>query len=324
MFQKDIYLHIQPTDFKETNRRSIHVLPHTWVTIKRVSAVLTDGTVVPCRDFQPGAFEFIQDDDSAQLVGTLSLPTPDVAEVTIVIGQTGQCSGAEDATLSPCSLAANQSTDNATKTPSEEIALDYTLSGRDRDSPRIVIKLDTERTKELPAAPIPVMLTSSGTLPASLDVIDTPWLSLSPAADGTTKSLPYALTSTLEFLKTPSIFKGTIDADTKAFTPTLMFELGAPEQITIGGTVVRLDIAKKTFQLRVSDTTDGKAYGTLYFRVGDQTTYGFSGSLPTAPAMFEDISIGRRLWVRVLQKPDPDARLDAIAIQISAPGRQNH
>ena len=324
MFQKDIYLHIQPTDFKETNRRSIHVLPHTWVTIKRISAVLTDGTVVPCRDFQPGAFELIQDDDSAQLVGTLSLPTPDVAEVTIVIGQTGQCSGAEDATLIPCSLAAKQLTDDATSTPSDEIALNYTLSGRDRDSPRIVIKLDTERTKELPTAPIPVMLTSSGTLPASLDVIDTPWLSLSPAADGTTMSLPYALTSTLEFLKTPSIFKGTIDADTKAFTPTLMFELGAPEQITIGGTVVRLDIAKKTFQLRVSDTTDGQAYGTLYFRVGDQTTYGFSGSLPASPAMFEDISIGRRLWVRVLQKPDPDARLDAIAIQISAPGRQNH
>lgn len=324
MFQKDIYLHIQPTDFKETNRRSIHVLPHTWVTIKRISAVLSDGTVVPCRDFQPGAFELIQDDDSAQLVGTLSLPTPDVAEVTIVIAQTGQCSGAEDATLSPCSLAAKQLTDDATSTPSDEIALNYTLSGRDRDSPRIVIKLDTERTKELSAAPIPVMLTSSGTLPASLDAIDTPWLSLSPAADGTTKSLPYALTSTLEFLKTPSILKGTIDADTKAFTPTLMFELGAPEQITIGGTVVRLDIAKKTFQLRVSDTTDGKAYGTLYFRVRDQATYGFSGSLPTVPAMFEDISIGRRLWVRVLQKPDPDARLDAIAIQISAPGRQNH
>ena len=324
MFQKDIYLHIQPTDFKETNRRSIHVLPHTWVTIKRISAVLTDGTVVPCRDFQPGAFELIQDDDSAQLVGTLSLPTPDVAEVTIVIGQTGQCTGAEDATLSPCSLAAKQLTDDATSTPSDEIALNYTLSGRDRDSPRIVIKLDTERTKELPTAPIPVMLTSSGTLPASLDVIDTPWLSLSPAADGTAMSLPYALTSTLEFLKTPSILKGTIDVDTKAFTPTLMFELGAPEQITIGGTVVRLDIAKRTFQLRVADTSDGQAYGTLYFRVGNQTTYGFSGSLPAAPATFEDISIGRRLWVRVLQNPDPDARLDAIAIQISAPGRQNH
>ena len=324
MFQKDIYLHIQPSDFKETNRRSIHVLPHTWVTIKLISAVLADGTVVPCRDFEPGAFELIQDDDSAQLVGTLSLPTPDVAEVTVVIAQTGQCSGAEDATLSPCSLADKRSTGGATNTPDEDIALHCTLASRDRDSPRIVIKLDTERTKDLPAAPIPVMLTSSGTLSASLDAIDTPWLSLSPAAYGTAKSLPYALTSTLEFLKTPSTFKGTIDADTKAFTPTLMFELGAPEQITIGGTVVRLDIAKKTFQLRVSDTTDGQAYGTLYFRVGDQTTYRFSGSLPTAPATFEDISIGRRLWVRVRQKPDPDARLDAIAIQISAPGRQNH
>jgi hypothetical protein len=128
----------------------------------------------------------------------------------------------------------------------------------------------------------------------------------------------------LEFLKTPSILKGTIDADTKAFTPTLMFELGSPMQITIGGTVVRLDIAKRTFQLRVDGSSDGQPYGTLYFRVGDQSTYGFSGSLPATPAMFEDISIGRRLWVRVLQKPDPDARLDAIMIQISAPGRQNH
>lgn len=324
MFQKDIYLHIQPTDFKETNRRSIHVLPHTWVTIKRISAVLADGTVVPCRDFQPGAFELIQDDDSAQLVGTLSLPTPDVAGVTVVIGQSGQCSGAEDASLSPCSLAAKQSTDDSLNTPSDDIALHCTLARRDPDSPRIVIKLDTERTKDLPTAPIPVMLTSSGTLPGSLDVIDTPWLSLSPVADGTAKSLPYALTSTLDFLKTPSILKGTIDTDTKAFTPTLMFELGAPEQITTGGTVVRLDITKKTFQLRVSDTTDGQAYGTLYFRVGNQATYGFSGSLPTAPAMFEDISIGRRVWVRVRQKPDPDARLDAIAIQISVPRRRNH
>ena len=319
MFQKDIYLHIQPTDFKETNRRSIHVLPHTWVTIKRISAVLADGTVVPCRDFQPGAFELIQDDDSAQLVGTLSLPTPDVAEVSIVIGQTGQCSGAEDATLSPCSLAAKQSTDDATNTSSDDIALHCTLASRDRDSPRIVIKLDTERTKELPTTPIPVMLTSIGTLPASLDAIDTPWLSLSPAADGTTKSLPYALTSSLEFQKTPSILKGTIDADTKAFTPTLMFELGAPEQITICGTVVRLDIAKRTFQLRVDGSSDGQPYGTLYFRVDDQTTYRFSGSLRQAPATFEDISIGRRLWVQVLQNPDSDARLNALSIQISTP-----
>ena len=319
MFQKDIYLHIQPTDFKETNRRSIHVLPHTWVTIKRISAVLTDGTVIPCRDFQPGAFEFIQDDDSVQLVGTLSLPTPDVAEVTIVIGQTGQCSGAEDATLSPCSLADKRSTDDATSTPSDEIALNYTLSGRDRDSPRIVIKLDTERTKELPAAHIPVMLTSSGTLPASLDALQTPWLSLSPAAYGKTKSLPYALSYALGFLKTPSILKGTIDPETKTFTPIVIFDMGDPERIAIGGTVVRLDIAKRTFQLRVDDSSDSQPYGTLYFRVDDQTTYGFSGSLPASPAMFEDISIGRRLWVRVRQKPDPDARLDAIAIQISTP-----
>lgn len=324
MFQKDIYLHTQPTDFKETNRRSIHVLPHTWVTIKRISAVLSNGTVIPCRDFQPGAFELIQDDDSAQLVGTLSLPTSDVAEVTIVIGQTGQCSGAEDATLSPCSLAAKQSTDDATKTPSDDIALHCTLASRDRDSPRIVLKLDTERTKELPVAPIPVMLTSSGTLPASLDAIQTPWLSLSPVADSTAMSLPYALTSKLEFLKTPSILKGTIDPETKTFTPIVIFDMGDPERIVIGGTVVRLDIARRTFQLRVDDSSDGQPYGTLYFRVADQTTYGFSGSLPLAPATFEDISIGRRLWVSVLQNPDPAARLDAIAIQISAPGRQKH
>ena len=87
---------------------------------------------------------------------------------------------------------------------------------------------------------------------------------------------------------------------------------------------MRLDIARRTFQLRVDDSSDGQPYGTLYFRVADQTTYGFSGSLPLAPATFEDISIGRRLWVSVLQNPDPAARLDAIAIQISAPGRQKH
>jgi hypothetical protein len=319
MFHKDIYVHIQPTDFKETNRRSIHVLPHTWVTIKRISAVLSDGTVVPCRDFQPVAFELIQDDDSAQLVGTLELPVPDVAEVTVVIAQTGQCTGAEEASLTPCTLAAKQPTEDALNTPSVEITLNYTLSTRDRDSPRIVLKMDTERTKELPATPIPVMLTSSGTLPASLNVIDTPWLSLSPVAYGTTKSLPYAFTSTLEFLKTASILKGTIDPETKTFTPTVIFDLGDPERIAIGGTVVRLDIAKRTFQLRVDDTSDGQAYGTLYFRVGDQTTYAFAGSLRQAPATFEDISIGRRLWVQVLQNPDSDARLDALSIQISTP-----
>jgi hypothetical protein len=319
MFHKDIYVHIQPTDFKETNRRSIHVLPHTWVTIKRISAVLSDGTVVPCRDFQPGAFELIQDDDSAQLVGTLELPVPDVAEVTVVIAQTGQCTGAEEASLTPCTLAAKQATDNAKNMPSVELTLNHTLSTRDRDSPRIVLKLDTERTKELPATPIPVMLTSSGTLPASLNVIDTPWLSLSPVAYGTTKSLPYALTSTLEFLKTASILKGTIDPETKTFTPTVIFDLGDPERIAIGGTVVRLDIAKRTFQLRVDDSSDGKSYATLYFRVADQTSYGFSGSLRQAPATFEDISIGRRLWVQVLQNPDSDARLDALSIQISTP-----
>jgi hypothetical protein len=82
---------------------------------------------------------------------------------------------------------------------------------------------------------------------------------------------------------------------------------------------VRLDIAKRTFQLRVDDTSDGQAYGTLYFRVGDQTTFGFSGCLPSSSATFEDISIGRRLWVQVLQNPDSDARLDALSIQISTP-----
>ena len=319
MFQKDIYLHTQPTDFKETNRRSIHVLPHTWVTIKRISAVLSDGTVFPCRDFQPEAFELIQDDDSAQLVGTLSLPTPDVAEVTVVIGQTGQCTGAEEASLTPCTLSVKQSTGNALITPSDELTLNYILSSRDRDSPRIVIKLDTERTKELPVAPIPVMLTSSGILPASVDAIETPWLSVSPVANVTTKSLPYALLYALEFLKTPSILKGTIDPETKTFTPTLILDLGDPARIVIGGTVVRLDIAKRTFQLRVDGSSDGQPYGTLYFRVDDQTTYGFSGSLRQAPATFEDISIGRRLWVQVLQNPDSDARLNALSIQISTP-----
>jgi hypothetical protein len=82
---------------------------------------------------------------------------------------------------------------------------------------------------------------------------------------------------------------------------------------------VRLDIAKRTFQLRVDGSSDGKSYATLYFRVADQTTYGFTGNLRQAPATFEDISIGRRLWVQVLQNPDLDARLDALSIQISTP-----
>ena len=319
MFHKDIYLHIRPTDFKETNRRSIHVLPHTWVTIKRISAVLSDGTVIPCRDFQKGAFELIQDDDSVQLVGTLTLPVPDVAQITVVIGQTGHCSGAEEASLTPCTLSAKLSTDNALNTPSDELTLDYTLSSRDRESPKLVLQLEADRSKDLPVAPIPVMLTSEGKLPASVDAIQTAWLSVSPVADGTTKSLPYALSSTLGFLKTPSILKGTIDPETKTFTPTFIFDTGAPARIVIAGTVVRLDIAKRTFQLRVDGSSDGKSYATLYFRVADQTSYGFSGSLRQAPATFEDISIGRRLWVQVLQNPDLDARLDALSIQISTP-----
>jgi len=319
MFHKDIYLHIRPTDFKETNRKSIHVLPHTWVTIKRISAVLSDGTVIPCRDFQSAAFELIQDDDSVQLVGTLLLPIPDVAGVTVVIGQIGQCTEAEEASLTPCTLSAKQSTDNALNTPSDELTLNYTLSSRDRESPKLVLQLEADRSKDLPVAPIPVMLTSEGKFPASVDAIHTPWLSVSPVANGTTKSLPYALSSTLGFLKTPSILKGTIDPETKIFTPTLILDLGAPPRIAIGGTVVRLDIAKRTFQLRVDDSSDGKSYATLYFRVADQTSYGFSGSLRQAPATFEDISIGRRLWVQVLQNPDSDARLDALSIQILTP-----
>ena len=318
MFHKDIYLNIPSTDFKETNRRSIHVLPHTWVNIKRINAVLADGTVIPCRDFQTGAFELVQDDNSAQLIGTLDLPVPDVAEVTVVIGKTGQCSGAEESSLSPCILeTATPGNNNASAaTSTDETTLTYTLPSRDRDSTTLVLQLKTNRDKQLPKASVPVTLTSTGQLPITLDVIDTPWLSLTPVADATTQHLPYGLLCPLDLSKTPITFKGTVDPDTKALTPMVMFDLGAPTRIAIGGTVVRLDIDKKTFQLRVTDTTDSQPYGTLFFRVGEQTSYAFTGGASPVTATFDDISIGRKIWVSVLNHPDPDERLDALDIQI--------
>ena len=318
MFHKDIYLNIPSTDFKETNRRSIHVLPHTWITIKRINAVLADGTVIPCRDFQPGAFELVQDDNSAQLIGTLDLPVPDIAEVTVVIGKTGQCSGAEDASLSPCILetATPGNDDASTETSTDETSLTYRLPSRDRDSARLVLQLKTNRDKQLPKASVPVTLTSTGQLPIPLDVIDTPWLSLTPVADATPQRLPFGLLCTLDFLRTPITLKGTVDPDTKALTPMVMFDLGAPTRIAIGGTVVRLDIDKKTFQLRVSDTTDGQPYGTLFFRVSEQTSYAFTGGPSPVTATFDDISIGRKIWVSILNHPNPDDRLYALDISI--------
>lgn len=318
MFHKDIYLNISSTDFKETNRRSIHVLPHTWINIKRISAVLTDGTVIPSRDFQPTAFELVQDANSARLIGTLELPLPDVAEVIVVIGKAGQCSGAEDASLSPCILeTATPGIDNAsTATSTDETTLTYKLPSRDRDSAMLVLQLTANRDRQLPKAAVPVTLTSTGRLPIPLDVIDTPWLSLEPGAGAFPQRLPFGLLCPLDFLKTPITFKGTVDPDTKAVTPMVMFDLGAPTRIAIGGTVVRLDIDKKTFQLRVSDTTDGLPYGTLFFRVGEQTSYAFTGGLSPVPASFDDIGIGRKIWVSVLTHPDPDDRLDALEIRI--------
>jgi len=111
---------------------------------------------------------------------------------------------------------------------------------------------------------------------------------------------------------------GTVNTETRILTPVVVFDQGMPERIAISGTVTRLDIAKRTFQLRVDDASDGQAYATLRFRVGEQTTYGFTESLPPAPATFTDITLGRRIWVRVSGKPDPDDRLDAVDVRIAS------
>ena len=317
-FHKDIYLNIPPTDFKETNRRSIHVLPHTWINIKKIAAVLLDGTVIPCRDFQSGVFELVQDDNRAQLIGTLELPVPDVAEVTLVIGKTGQCSGAEESSLSPCILeTVTPGNNNASAaTSADETTLTYKLPSRDRDSARLVLQLAAKRDKQRPTSSVPVTLSSTGKLPLLLDEVSTPWIAITPSVDATSPRLPFGLVCPLDFLKTPVTLKGTVNPDTKALTPLVMFDLGAPTRIAIGGTVVRLDIDKKTFQLRVSDTTDGQPYGTLFFRISEQTSYAFAGGPSPVSASFDDIGIGRKIWVSVLNHPDPVERLDALDIHI--------
>lgn len=318
MFRKDIYLSIPRTDFKETNRSSIHVLPHTWVTIKKISAVLSDGTVIPCRDFQSGAFELVQDYNGAQLIGTLDLPVPDVAEVMVVIGKTGQCSGAEESSLSPCILEAvtpgNNNVSAATST--DEMTLTYRLPAQDRDSARLVLQLNANRDQQRPTASVPVALTSIGQLPLRLDEVITPWIAITPTVDVTSPPLPYGMVCPVDLSKTAITIKGTVDPDTKAMTPLVMLDLTAPTRIATGGTVVRLDIDKKTFQLRVSDTTDGQPYGTLVFRVSDQTSYAFAGGPSPESASFDDIGIGRKIWVSVLNHPDPVERLDALDIHI--------
>ncbi|MFM7187803.1 MAG: hypothetical protein ACKO14_08290 [Armatimonadota bacterium] len=320
LFHKDIYLNIPASDFKETNRRSLRTLPHTWVSIKRISAVLTDGTVIPCRDFQPTPFEMVQDESRAVLLGSLELPVPDVAEVTVVVGKSGQCSGADDTSLRPCTFEMEPSgkIDASTATPLDETSLTYRLPSRERGSTRLVLHLKANRDATFPKATIPVTFTCTGQLPIALDVIETPWLSILPVAGVTPDRLPLGLSCPLEVLKTSTACKGIVDPDSMALSPIVMFDLKAPSRVAIGGTVVRLDIDKKTFQLRVSDTTDGKAYGTLFFRAGDLTSYAFPGgqSPATVPATFDDIGIGRKIWISVLDHFDPDDRLEALDIRI--------
>lgn len=320
MFHKDIYLHVPPSDFKETNHRKIHALPHTWVNIKRISAVLADGTTIPCRDFQPGAFELTHDDDTAYLIGTVELPEQDVTQVVVVIGQQAQCSGANSEDLQPCSLMDTKSTN--TSQPANavdgEIALCYTIPDRDRDSTSLVLQLPTDRDKDLPTKPIAMSLLSLGAVPPSVDAIRTPWIGLAREPASAPSRLPYRMTSQATFPEVPIIVKGTFQSETRIFTPLLMFEQGPSERIAIGGTVTRLDIAKRTFQLRVDDTSDGQPYASLHFRVGEQTSYAFVGTLPAAPATFNDISVGRRIWVSVLGHPNQDDHLDTFDVRISS------
>ncbi|MFM2222654.1 MAG: hypothetical protein RLZZ78_911 [Armatimonadota bacterium] len=319
MFHKDIFLHIPSSDFNESNHRTIHVLPHTWVTIKRVSVVLSDGTVVPVRDFKPGALELIHDENSARLLGTIELPVPDPTQVVVVIDQGAQCTASEGESLQPCTLTPAKTT-NANRPTSAgdgELTLNYVIPSRDRDSPRLVLQLTTDRGIEINEAPIEVSLLSSSSIPLSVDAVQTPFINLISEPGLASPPLPYAL-KTRTALSSAATVTGTINAETRLFTPVVVFDQGMPERITISGTVTRLDIAKRTFQLRVDDASNGQAYATLRFRVGEQTTYGFAESLPPAPATFTDITLGRRIWVRVSGKPDPDDRLDALDVRITS------
>jgi hypothetical protein len=320
MFHKDIYLHIPSSDLNESNHRTIHVLPHTWVTIKRISVVLADGTVVPVRDFKPGPIELIHDVNVARFLGTIELPVPDPTQVVVVIDQGAKCTASEGESLQPCSLtpARTKSANRPTSAGDGELALSYVIPSRDRDSPRIVLQLATDRGREINRAPIKVSLLSSGSIPLSVDAVQTPFIDLVSESGSAPPRLPYALNSPTALPLTAAAAMGTIIAETRLFTPIVLFDQGMPERIAISGTVTRLDIAKRTFQLRVDDASDGQAYATLRFRVGEQTTYGFTESLPPAPATFTDITLGRRIWVRVSGKPDPDDRLDALDVRIAS------
>jgi hypothetical protein len=320
MFHKDIFLHIPASDFNESNHRTIHVLPHTWVTIKRVSIVLADGTVVPVRDFKPGAIELIHDENIARILGTIELPVPDPTQVVVVIDQGAKCTASEGESLQPCMLTPAKTT-NANRPTSAgdgELDLNYVIPSRDRDSPRIVLQLVTDRGRDIKRAPIEVSLLSSSSIPLAVDAVQTPVINLISEPGSAPSRLPYALKSPTALPLTAFTVMGTINAETRLFTPIVLFEQGIPERIAISGTVTRLDIAKRTFQLRVDDASDGQAYATLRFRVGEQTTYGFTEGLPPAPATFTDITLGRRIWVRVSGIPDPDDRLDALDVRIAS------
>lgn len=305
-------------DFKETNRRSIHVLPHTWITIKRINAVLTDGTVIPCRDFQAKAIEFTQDDDIARLIGTVNLPVSSISSVNVVLDKTGQCSEADGASLTPCTFTAEtpRAVPANNDSSNNEITLTATLASRDRETQRLVLQLGVARDKRVPRVAIPVTLTCTGYLPASVDLIETPWFTHSPNPGQVPQSLPFALLPSEALPQAPTLLSGKVDPDTKAFTPRIAFDNSNPSCIVVAGTVVRLDIAKQTFQLRVNDSSDGQPYGTLYFRVSDQTKFRFADGHSDTAASFDDISIGRQLWVQIHHHPDADSRLEPLEIRI--------
>ena len=322
MFQRDVILVIPTTDFEETNRQSIRVLPHTWVSIKQISAVYMDGTIIPCRDFESKSIDLVRDTDTAQLLGTLTLSSPNLKELIVDIDRTAQCSAAEGSELHPCELvpAVNRDTSDGTKSDTDVISLKSPVSQQDSDSHYIVMSFKLEHTKAMPTHAIPIGIRCATVLPASIDAIQSPWMLPVPKTEQNHSLLPFGLTPISALKITTGSVKGTIQPDTRLFTPVITTEPLGPDSAMYTGTVVRLDISKRTFQLRVDESSNGLPYATLFFRVMDETAYGFAGSWPLAAATFDDISVGRRLWVRSAGTAIANERLDALEVQIADQG----
>lgn len=315
MFTRDVILHLPHTSFKETNRRSIRVLPHTWVTIKRMSVVLTDGTIVPSRDFQEKSVDLVRDDDTAHLLATVTTPSPEIKELIIDIDRTGQCTPADGASLTPCELSATASND-ASKSDTDILTLHCPISQRDSDSKCLVITPTAERTAALPSKSVPFSIKASRILPPDVETIQSPWMNLSSDTNFVKQTLSFGLSSERSLPSGPILVKGSIQPDTRIFTSSVVFDQQTSDRVVFSGTVIRLDIAKRTFQLRVDDASDGRPYATLYFRLMDDTKYTFAGALPPLPATFDDISLGRRIWVQTGRPSNPENRLDANAVQV--------